>query len=165
MTYDKISKVLTTEEYDALVAAVENLNTLVTAFAVNLTVVERRSLLMVGKRNQAFAERALYYAKEQQNDWTLFNQLRNLVKLINPVTEKITDTYMAAGSEALAAARRIYGAAKEAAKANKPGTNAIVADLKQYFSKSRTQSSTTETQTTQQPAVQGTSSGDLPEAA
>jgi hypothetical protein len=146
MTYQKISKVLTPEEHDALKGAVEALDGLVTAFAVNLSTLERKRLKMLGPRRQAFVEACYNYANtnsdlvppfldmvEFQKDWDLFHQLRDLHKSLDTVEEKFTDTYMAAGSEALAHARLFYSAVKAAEKSGKPGTEAIVDDLRGLY--------------------------------
>ncbi len=167
MTYEKISRVLTQEEYDALTAGIGNLGTLINGFAVNLTLDERKTLPMIGPRNVTFVGRSHDYVGEQEDiappcldvqefrdDWSLYNQLDKLIKLLEPVMEKLTDTYMAAGAESFAAARIFYDAVKTAAKAGKPGTNTIVADLKSLYKSSARRS--TKTQTPQSTETTGT---------
>jgi hypothetical protein len=141
--------VLTPEEFDGLKAAIDGLNTLVTAFAIDLTVKERRSLAMVGNRISGFVERVYKYANEYphlipayldmpefQKDWELFNQLKRLQMLLGNVVEKVVDTYKAAGSEAYTAARAFYHSIKAADNANTAGIQFIVEDLKKYYKKS-----------------------------
>ncbi len=156
MTYEKISKAFTTEEVDALTGAVTALGVLITAFAVNLTLKERRSLTMIGPRNFTFVEQAYKYGvdhphlvppyidmQEFKNDWELFNIVKGLVKLLEPMIEKLTDSYKAAGSEAFSTARSFYKAIKVAADANTPGTNIMALRLKELYRKSGSSSKTT----------------------
>jgi hypothetical protein len=146
MPSSKISKVLTDEESAAIRTAVTTLDGLVSAFALNLTIDERKRLYKLGDRSIPFVDQALKYARDRpdfalafanvtefEGDYTLFTQVKDLLKLLEPVVEKLTDTYMVAGAEAFAQARSYYDAVKAAAKTDKPGADVMVAELKKRY--------------------------------
>ena len=150
MPYEKISKVLSDEEIQALDQDITNLNEKISAFAINLTIKDRKTLYKMGDRSLAFVEQALKYAhthnefvppflnvEEFQKDWDLARQLKDLLKRVEPVMEKLSDTYMAAGADALSEALSYYDAAKAAAKASKPGSDVIVAELKRRYDRKK----------------------------
>ena len=70
---------------------------------------------------------------ELNKDLTLFINLQNLSREINRIADMLNDTRIAAGTDAYVAALSIYNSAKQAAKMNVPGTQAIVDDLKKTF--------------------------------
>ncbi len=146
MPYSKDFTALTPEAMDGLTQAITNVDQLASAFAINLTMLERKKMYTVGDRSYPFVEQCLdYFRKHQdigpsylslqqfQNQWTLFSQLRELYKLLDTVVEKLNDTCMAAGAEAFSSALVFYKAAQNAAKSKKPGADAIVADLKKRY--------------------------------
>jgi hypothetical protein len=68
-----------------------------------------------------------------KRDFELSVQLRDILNLIEQLYEKLSDTYLAVGSEAYVAALSFYNSAKSAAKANVPGTDTIVNELGKRF--------------------------------
>lgn len=157
MTNEKESKVLTPKELETALKAIEALENLMSIYAVNLSIKERRTLVMAGPLSIPFIERTLMYANEYpqyvppffelekfKKDWELFRQLETLLKQLEPLVDKITDTYKAAGSEAHTAARNFYKLIKTAAQSNTPGTDAIAADLKKLYKKPRKKNKTEE---------------------
>ncbi len=160
MTNEKISKAFTTGEIDALTGAVDTPGIQVTAFAVNLTLKERRALTKTGPGNYRIVEHAYKYAAdfphqvspyidrvEFKNDWELFNNVKDQVAGPEPLIEKLTVSYMAAGSEAFTYSHNFYDAAKTAAKTNTPGTGITALQLKRYYRESGGSSPTTKGRT------------------
>ncbi len=118
-------------------------------FLINLTKEDRETIYKMGDKSVAFVEKALEYAKmnphlvppytdiaELERDLALAKQLQPIFQQLKTLYEAISDTYMAAGSEAITAATSFYNSVKNAAKSNVPGTDAIYDDLKKRFSKS-----------------------------
>ncbi len=156
MTYEKISKAFNTDEIDALTGAVDTPGKPVTAFAVNLTMKERKAMTMAGPGNYSIVEQAYKYAAdfphlvspyidrvEFKNDWESYNIARGLVTNPEPLIEKLSVSYMAAGSDALATSHNFYDTAKIAAKTNTPGTDTTALQLKRYYRESSGSSPTT----------------------
>lgn len=118
-------------------------------FLVNLSKDERETIFKMGDKSVAFVEKALEYAKmnphlvppyadipELERDLALAKQLQPIFLQLKTLFEAVSDTYMAAGSEAMTAATSFYNSVKNAAKSNVPGTDAIYDDLKKRFVKS-----------------------------
>jgi hypothetical protein len=70
---------------------------------------------------------------EFKKDLKLARQLRELLLMLNPVVEKISDSYLAAGVDAYEAARRLYSHIKAASESGAPGTDSIAAELKKRY--------------------------------
>jgi hypothetical protein len=60
--------------------------------------------------------------------------------MLEPVVEKISDSYMAAGMDAFDAARKMYNYVKAAAESGVPGTDTIVDELRIRFYKRKSSS-------------------------
>lgn len=146
MSYQNVSRVLSNEEFDGIKQGIGGLNVQVSAIAVNLSVEDRSTMQKMGDKSLGFTGQALKYGIEQkdaaapyldvqefQKDWDLANQTKELLKLLEQVVEKLSDTHIAAGADAYAAARKFYTAAKAAAKAGVPGFDVIVAELKKRY--------------------------------
>jgi hypothetical protein len=115
-------------------------------FLTGLTVDERISLPSIDVSNKAFTEDAINAAinntgllpqyisvNAMQNDLTLFSQLDELIIVVKQLLERLEDTQLLAGSEAYVSALMVYKLFGAAADAGVPGTDAIVAQLKQRF--------------------------------
>ena len=63
----------------------------------------------------------------------LFKQLEEITRSVSQLAEMVSDTRMAAGSDAYIAALQVYNTAKPAASSKVPGTDAIVKDLAKLF--------------------------------
>jgi len=70
---------------------------------------------------------------EFKKDLSLARQLKNLLLILEPSVEKISDTYLSAGSDAFLAARKLYSFVKTASDSGAPGTDAIAAELKKRY--------------------------------
>lgn len=136
------------------------------AFTINLTVRDRIKLQKMGDKSIAFVEKAIQFANDRpdlvppyldvaefQRDYTLAKQLKELFNQINPVVEKISDTYLAAGSDAFSAARKLYSYVKAAAASGAPGSDSISAELKKRYTRIR-RKTTSDSQTTSEPATE-----------
>lgn len=117
-------------------------------FLINLTPEERQALPKMGDKSVAFVQKAIELAQQNPNlvppyvnieelkrDFELANQLRDILNAVARLFEKVSDTYIAAGSEAYVAALTFYNSAKAAAKMNVPGTDVIVNELSERFEK------------------------------
>ena len=115
-------------------------------FLIGLTVTERITLPAIDVNNKAFTEDAINAAinntgllpqyisvNAMQNDLTLFSQLDELIIVVKQLLERLEDTQLLAGSEAYVSALMVYKLFGAAADAGVPGTDAIVAQLKQRF--------------------------------
>ncbi|NEQ29338.1 MAG: hypothetical protein F6K28_62535, partial [Microcoleus sp. SIO2G3] len=117
-------------------------------FLVGLSTQERRQLSKMGRKAQTFAVRSLDMAvqhndvmprhlniEEARRDIALFEALNPILQAVSQLRELIEDTQMLAGSEAYAAARLAYNAAKVSGK--NLGLDDILEDLSQQFRRTR----------------------------
>jgi hypothetical protein len=136
---------LTEEAYGQIAQSIRALDSLL-PFAINLTVEERRRLHKMGDKSIAFVEKAAQYADEQpdlvppyldipefKKDLKLARQLKDLLMILEPSVEKISDTYLSAGSDAFLAARKLYSFVKTASDSGAPGSDTIAAELKKRY--------------------------------
>jgi len=72
---------------------------------------------------------------ELKIDVEAVNTLTEIINRLNQIIEPLNDTIILCGSEAYKASLKIYGHVKEQAKANVPGAQAILDDLKVFFTK------------------------------
>jgi hypothetical protein len=113
---------------------------------IALTPHERQTMLKMGDKSLAFAEKAHDYAHDNPAltpsylDMTAFDVdfadahgLWNLLTLVKQLEEALEDTIMAAGSEAYHAALAFYHNVQAATKDDIPGAKAIFEDLKTRF--------------------------------
>jgi hypothetical protein len=145
MPYQNISAEINEESMSQLTQKIKEIGSSL-PFLVNLTPKEIKKLFILGDRSLPFVEEALRYAgdntelfpsylkyEEFKKDFYLFRNLKVLLGLIKPLTEKLNDTYMAVGSEAFSAARDFYYAVKRAAESGVPGCDTIAQDLGRRF--------------------------------
>ena len=115
-------------------------------FTINLTLEEKRALPKMGDKSIAFVEKSLEFASENtqylpafvdvqefKQDIDLAKDLKTIMNILIPVTEKITDTFYAVGSEAFTAALIFYNCVKRASKMGVPGSDAIAAELQKRY--------------------------------
>jgi len=115
-------------------------------FILKLSPSVKKSLPKLEDARSPFVSKCLFYARKEpkilppytdldelERDLKLFNNLQNIAKEIDRLSDMINDTRIAAGSDAYTAALTIYNSAKQAAKMNVPGTKSIVDDLKTTF--------------------------------
>ncbi|MFC2146361.1 hypothetical protein ACFLRT_03265 [Acidobacteriota bacterium] len=152
MSQGKISFELTEEAYGQIAQSIRALDSLL-PFAINLTPDERKNCQTMGDKSIAFVEKAAQYADERpdlvpsyldipefKKDLKLARQLRDLLMILEPSVEKISDTYLSAGSDAFWAARRLYSFVKAASDSGAPGTDSIAAELKKRYVRKKSSS-------------------------
>ena len=140
-----VSAVLTADSATKAIAALDLFKTFF-PFGLHLDPSVRKTMPKMDDGRKPFVEKALQYAKseprivppytdlaELAKDLTLYNALSELERKLIGLTEMISDTRTAAGSDAYVAALSIYNSAKAAAKAGVPGTNSIVDELSKLF--------------------------------
>ena len=145
MPYQNISAELKPDEKNAILDLIQQITDKL-PFLINLTQEERIQIPKMGDKTVAFVEKALELAQQNQHlvppylnidelrrDLELAKQLRDVLNKLAPLLEKVSDTYLAAGSEAYIAALAFYNSAKSAAKSNVPGTDYIVDELGKRF--------------------------------
>ena len=147
MSNNKISYELTQENHDLIAQGIRDVDAAL-GFAVNLTPEERKNYATMGDKTFTFVDKTIQYMDERQEfrppyvditelkrDMNLAQQLKGLLLLIEPVVEKISDTYLAAGIDAYEAARKIYNYIKTASTSGAPGSDVIAAELAKRFVK------------------------------
>jgi hypothetical protein len=115
-------------------------------FIINLTIEERKTLPLMGDKSIPFVEKSIEFARQQPDlvtsfldvdelakDLVLARRLKKILNVIEPLYEKVQDTYLAVGSEAFAAARTFYRTVKNAARSGVPGVDAIASELSKRY--------------------------------
>jgi len=152
MPYQNISAELKPAEKNEILDLINQINQKL-PFLINLTPEERQSLPKMGDKTLPFVEKSLELAEqnkglvppyinldELRKDFELAVALRDIVNAVAQLYEKVSDTYIAAGSEAYIASLQFYNSAKIAAKSNVPGTDVIVNELgKRFVGQGKTQ--------------------------
>lgn len=134
---------------DAQITAVKTaLQTIASSlpFLTGLTTEERVALPGINVTNKAFTEDAInagvnnaslipsyVSVANMQNDLLLFSQLDEIIGITRQLLEKLEDTQLLAGSEAYTSALTLYKLFSSASDAGVPGSDAVVAHLKQRF--------------------------------
>jgi len=126
-------------------------------FGIKLSDVEKRHLPRLDDGRIPFADKGLFYGNQQPlvvppyTDLAEYKKDLDFVKATRRVgaellsfTEMVTDTRIAAGSDAYQAALSIYNSAKGAAKQGVPGTQTIVDEMGKLFDGQRNNSKTGE---------------------
>jgi hypothetical protein len=145
--YKNISAVLSTETIELIFQRLKEIETLM-PFMVNLSPAERMSIPKLGRKSAQFVESAMGYSEKfpdlvpnflnmsnGRKNLELAKSLNEIIAILNPLWEKINDTYCAVGAEAHAQARIFYKSVKSAARAGVPGTDVIVKELKNSYRK------------------------------
>ena len=143
---NKHYQAIPTDVLEQAQAKVLELNELLKPYLLALTSTERREIPKMGPKTLNFVEKSHTYAHENPSLvppylkidgfdvdfidanglWTLYNHVRQL-------EEGLSDTQMAAGSEALQAALVFYNSVKVAASQGIPGAKAVYDELKKRF--------------------------------
>jgi len=150
MSVKKIYNRMSVENKDEIVGKVREIDTLVDPFAVNLSPDDRRTIPKLGIKSLGFADITMGFAKSNPQfipnyqdvdvltaNMEFVKQLQQVLEVLEPVYEKIKDTYMAAGADVYLATRVIYDSVKAAAKQGVPGSDVIVKELGKLYKRSR----------------------------
>jgi hypothetical protein len=131
-------------------AKIEAAKTALAPYTLALTPQERRVMLKMGDKSLAFVEKAYDYACDNPTlvpsylnmddfgkDFGDAHGLWRLLTAIQQLEEGVSDTIMAAGSEAYHAALAVYHNVHAAAKEDIPGAKAVYQTLKSHFPKNK----------------------------
>jgi hypothetical protein len=115
-------------------------------FLINLTAQERVALPKMGDATQSFVSKALEIATNNpqfvppyvnvpamKQDYDLAVRLQGIEMQLASLYEKVSDTNLAAGSEAYVMGLTLYNSLKAASKVNVPGAKALAAELAERF--------------------------------
>jgi len=113
---------------------------------VNLKAADRRTLPKMGDKSFAFVSKAYEYAiqnpkvipafldmAEFEKDTIGTSELKKVLIPLRQLVEKLDDTTLLSGSEALSAALVFYTSLKGAARAGEPGMKTVYADLQSRY--------------------------------
>jgi hypothetical protein len=147
MTIPEIDATLSQQKIDNVLTAFKTVREELD-FLIGLSNEERRQIPKMGRKSQTFTVRALDMAmqhngimprhldiEQARRDIALFEALNPILQSVNHLRELIEDTQMLAGSEAYAAARLAYNAAKVSGK--NLGLDDILEDLSQQFRRTK----------------------------
>lgn len=126
-------------------------------FGIKLSVDESKHLSKLDDARIPFADKGLFYGEQQpmvvppftnlaeyKKDMDFFKATRRVGAELLSLTEMVTDSRTAAGSDAYQAALSIYNSAKGAAKQGIPGTQTIVDEMGKLFEGQRNNSKPSE---------------------
>jgi hypothetical protein len=144
MSYQNISYSLPQADIDTVKAAIETINGKL-PFLITLDAEERKALFKLGPKSADFVKDASVAAvnfpamlpasfdkAEYAKDTTLFDALGDLKSLVDSLQEKLDNTYMAVGSEAMVASLEVYAYVQTAADRT-PGLKSVADKLKDRF--------------------------------
>jgi hypothetical protein len=146
MKDDRHKNAIPEETLKEVYAQITAVKTALAPYTLALTPQERRTMLKMGDRSLAFVEKAYDYACDNPTlvpsylnmddfgkDFSDAHGLWRLLTAIQQLEEGVSDTIMAAGSEAYHAALAVYHNAQAAAKDDIPGAKAVYETLRVHF--------------------------------
>lgn len=144
MPYQNITASLSQNDIQEIKAALDTIQQKL-PFLINLTADERRSLVKMGDKSLAFVNNSLNAAQANRNilpvsfdveefvrDYQLAVTLTELLTGLRQLEEKMDDTLMAVGSEAMSSSLTVYNYVKTAAKTT-PGLKTVAEQLGDRF--------------------------------
>ncbi|MCG8367745.1 MAG: hypothetical protein MJA27_30980 [Pseudanabaenales cyanobacterium] len=144
MPYHNISAELSNSDVAQIKDAIDTIQKKM-PFLVNLTTEERRRLFKMGGKSLGFVSNSLNAAQanpdilpasfdlsEMSRDYQLATTLTDLLSNLQQLTEKVDDTLLAVGSEAMNSSLSVYDYVKAAAK-RQPGLKSVAAQLGERF--------------------------------
>jgi hypothetical protein len=147
MAYQNISVSLPQADIDAVKAAITTINAKL-PFLVTLDGEEKQALVKLGAKSADFVNDASmavasfpnvmpasFDKVEYSKDTSLFKALGEIKLLVDSLSEKIDNTYVAVGSEAMQASLEVY-AYVQTAKDRTPGLGSVADKLRERFKKS-----------------------------
>jgi hypothetical protein len=124
----------------------DDINTLLSPYSISLTPVKRRDMYVMGDKSAVFVEKAFDLARQNpplvpsymDMDEFLVDKsdamgLRTVLNTAQQVVQGISDTSLAAGSEAMEFALIFYNAVKIAALHDVQGAKAVYEELRKRF--------------------------------
>lgn len=172
---NRVSANLQPDDFNAIKQAIQEIRNRM-PFLLGLTLEERKKLAKINRSNKLFVSDAIEVARENpevlpyyltvhelEQDFTLFQQLSELLFPLEQLYERVRDTQMLAGSEAYQTSLVLYKLTRVAAEAGMPGMDTAHAKLKVRFEGQGPQGNTEEDFTnSEEPLSEET---DLPSAA
>jgi hypothetical protein len=144
MSYQNISESVASSDMQAIKDAIQVITTKL-PFLIALNTEEKRALVKLGAKSVEFVKDCNQVAQNYPNilpanfnkeelgkDSVLFEQLSEVQLLLNTLNEKVNDTTIAVGNEAMKASLTVYDYVKTASK-NEPGLKSVAEQLKQRF--------------------------------
>ncbi|PSN18589.1 hypothetical protein C7271_11720 [filamentous cyanobacterium CCP5] len=128
MGYSNISAEISAESLAKIEAALATIDKEM-PFLINLTVTERRQFFKMGDKSMAFVSNSITAAQQNQailpsnfdlpelnRDFELAKTLTSVLSSLKTITERVDDTLLAVGSEAMRSSLNIYDYVKASAK-------------------------------------------------
>lgn len=144
MAYQNISASISDTDLQAIKDAIQLIGNKM-PFLIALSVDEKRNLFKLGSKSTDFVNNCNQVAENYPNilpanfdkvelakDSKLFTQLSELQLLLNTLNEKLNDTSIVIGNEAMKASLTVYDYVKTAAK-SEAGMKTVVEQLQQRF--------------------------------
>ena len=144
MSYSNLSVSLPQADVDAIKEALDTINSKL-PFLISLSKDERQSLFKMGSKSIDFVQSSLRVVNNHANilpasfnvaefakDVNTYVPMSEIMLIMGSLSEKINDTSMAMGSEAMKQALDVYDYVKTAAKRT-PGLKSVAAELGQRF--------------------------------
>lgn len=170
---NRVSANLTPEDFNAVKQAIQEIGYRM-PFLIGLTLEERKKLAKINRSNKLFVADAVDVARENptvlpyyltveelEKDFSLFQQLNEILLPLEQLYEKVRDTQILAGSEAYQTSLVLYKLTRVAAEAGLPGMDTAHAKLKVRFDGQGPQGNTDESVIT--PSSDANMSNDTPE--
>lgn len=146
MNYNNISIELNSKEFNEIKEKLKSVNDAM-SFLIFLKTEERKTLYKLGAKSIDFVRDcntiaqnyrqilpANFNVEELSRDTELYAQLSELQILVNTLAEKLNDTTMAVGSEAMRSSLAVYDYVKTASK-SEAGLKSVAEQLQQRFKK------------------------------
>jgi hypothetical protein len=153
MAYNNISVTLVQADLDAVKTAIATINSKL-PFLITLDGDERLALVKLGPKSADFVNDASaavtafpqilpasFDKVEYGKDTALFKALSDIKLQVDSLSEKVDNTYMAVGSEAMMASLEVY-AYVQTAKDRTPGLGSVADKLKERFKSSASRKKT-----------------------
>jgi hypothetical protein len=144
MAYQNINATLSEKDIQEIKAALQIIQQKL-PFLITLSSQERRKLFKMGDKSLAFVNNSLTAAQSNRDilpasfdveefvrDYQLANSLTELLLGLRQLTEKVDDTLLAVGSEAMSSSLTVYDYVKTAAKKT-PGLKTLAEQLGDRF--------------------------------
>lgn len=141
MPYNNIHSTITKEKRDAVLAAIEVIESEV-GQVINLTPTERRTIPKMGRVFFGFVTKCIWIMKnnpeyvppylnpiEIEEDYDASILLGQIEDRLRSTVEKVSDTRMACGSEALIGAQSFYSSVKRAITSRMTGVDTLYQEL------------------------------------
>jgi hypothetical protein len=149
MSKTGISYQMSNEQFDRIGLAIKNLD-MELGFSIGFDKEQHKKYQKMGDKTVAFINKMMEYSadhpdlvppysdlEELKTDYDLANKLRLIIEKLEPVVNKINDSYLSVGDDVFSAARKFYGYVKAAAIAGAPGLAPIAAELGKRYTRDK----------------------------